>query len=222
MTLTHSGSTATRILVKIAQIYRGIQCIIQRKEDGSVPMELLALSPLTSFKGTIAMIMVLTQDKELREQLSDTLQQSGHKVAVPAHRENGFAMLTASQPSLIILDLQVSDLSGIDLVRMIRARGYGRGIIVFSSPSMMSTLSKTYASGVNRVLKAPVAINGRYDLGELRSTVKSCLQNQAASARPPDHGIIAKRAYELYEAGGRHEGFNLQHWFQAEREVGMR
>lgn len=185
-------------------------------------MGLLTHSLLTSLKGAIAMIMVLTQDKELREQLSETLQQSGHKVTVPAHRENGFAMLTDCQPSLIILDLQVSDPSGIDHVNMIRARGYGRGIIVLSSPAMMPIISKTYASGVNRVLKAPLAINGRYDLGELRFAVKSYLQNRAASARPIDQRAVAQRAYELYEAGGRHEGSNLQHWFQAEREVAMR
>lgn len=221
MTLAHSGSAVTRILVKIAQLYGLVQCII---EGTWVELLRRASGPLTltSLKGTIAMIMVLTQDKELREQLSETLQQSGHKVAVPAHRENGFAMLTDSQPSLIILDLQVSDPSGIDHVSMIRARGYGRGIIVLSSPSMMPSFRETYASGVNRILKAPVAMSGRYDLGELRFAVKSYLQDRAASARPIDQGAVAQRAYELYEAGGRHEGSNLQHWLQAEREVAMR
>jgi response regulator of citrate/malate metabolism len=132
------------------------------------------------------------------------------------------AMIGDTQPSLIILDLHLSDHSGTDDLKMIRARGYGRRIIVLSSPSMMSVINEIYASGVDRVLKAPVAINGRYDLGELRSTVKSCLQDHAASARLTDHVAIAQRAYELYEAGGSHEGSHLQHWLQAEREVAMR
>lgn len=168
------------------------------------------------------MIMLLTQDGELREQLSEALQQSGHKVAIPAHRENMLPMLEDTQPSLIILDLHLSDPSGTDDLKMIRARGYGGRIIVLSSPSMMSVLNETYASGVDRVVKVPVTINGRYDLGELRSTVKSCLQNRATSARLTDHGAVAQRAYELYETGGRHEGSNLQHWLQAERDVAMR
>ena len=87
---------------------------------------------------------------------------------------------------------------------------------------MMPSFRETYASGVNRILKAPVAMSGRYDLGELRFAVKSYLQDRAASARPIDQGAVAQRAYELYEAGGRHEGSNLQHWLQAEREVAMR
>lgn len=168
------------------------------------------------------MIMVLTQHSELRAQVSETLQQSGHKVAIPAHRENALAMIGDSQPSLIILDLHLSDPSGEDDLKMIRARGYGGRIVVLSSPSMESVLNETYASGGDRVVKIPVPINGRYDLGELRSTVKSCLMDRAASARLTDHGAIAQRAYELYEAGGSHEGSHLQHWLEAERDVAMR
>jgi hypothetical protein len=95
--------------------------------------------------------------------------------------------------------------SGPDDLKMIRDRGYVERTIVLSSPSKMSVLTESNASGVDRVVKVPVKINGRYDLGELRSTVKPCLQNHAASARPTDHGAIAQRPYELYEAGVRHE-----------------
>jgi hypothetical protein len=52
----------------------------------------LVHSLLTSLKGS-TMIMLLTQDSELREQLTEALQQSGHKVAIPAHRENILTML---------------------------------------------------------------------------------------------------------------------------------
>jgi hypothetical protein len=104
---------------------------------------------------------------------------------------------------------------------MIRARGYVGKVIVLSSQSMMSVLSETYASGVDRVVKVPVMINGRYDLGELRSTVQSCLQDPAMRARRADAGAVARRAYELYEAGGRHDGSHVRHWLQAEREVAM-
>ena len=181
----------------------------------------LVNSLLTSSKGTI-MIMLLTQDSELREQLTEALQQSGHKVGIPAHRENILSMIEDSHPSLIILDLHLSHPSGPHDLKMIRDRGYVERTIVLSSPPMMSVLAEAYASGVDRVVKVPARINGRYDLGELRSTVKSCLQSRAASARPTNHGAIAQRAYELYEAGDRHEGSNLEHWLQAERDIALR
>jgi CheY-like chemotaxis protein len=168
------------------------------------------------------MIMLLTQNSELREQLSEALEQSGHEVAIPAHRENVLTMVDDAQPNLIILDLHLSHPSGPDDLKMIRARGYVGSTIVLSSPSMMSVLAEANASGVDRTVKVPVKLNGRYDLGTLQCMVTSCLQDQGVSARPADHEAIAQRAYELYEAGDCHEGCDLQHWFQAERDVVMR
>jgi CheY-like chemotaxis protein len=168
------------------------------------------------------MIMLLTQDSGLREQLRDVLQQTGHQVAIPAHREHILPMLEDSPPSLIILDLHLSHPSGPDDLKMIRARGYVGRTIVLSSPPMMSVLAEANASGVDRTVKVPIKINGRYDLGPLQCMVTSCLQDQGLSARPTDHESIAQRAYELYEAGDRHEGCDLQHWFQAERDVVLR
>ena len=165
------------------------------------------------------MIMLITQHRELREQLNEALEYSGHQVAIPAHREHMLSMIEDTQPSLIILDLHVSHPSGTEDLGMIRVRGYVGKIIVLSTESMMSVLSETYASGVDRVVQAPIMINGAYDLGELLSTVQSCLQDPAVRARRVDAGAVARRAYELYEADGRHDGSHLQHWLQAEREV---
>ena len=169
------------------------------------------------------MIMLTSQHPELREQPKEALQDSGHEVAIPAHRETMLTMLKDIQPSLIVLDLHLSDPSGTEGMRMIRARGYAGKVIasVLSSPSMMSVLSETYASGMDRVVKAPVTINGGFDLGGLQSTVQSCLQDCAMHARRAEPGAVAQRA-ELYEADDRHDGSHLRHWLQAEREIAVR
>ena len=164
------------------------------------------------------MIMLLTHHSELRDQLNEALQRSGYMVAIPAHREDMLTVLKDSQPDLIILDLYLSHPSGIDDLKILRDHGYAGRTIVLSAPSMVSVLNEAYASGVDRVVKVPAKINGRYDLAELQSTIKSCIHVHA----PNEHRVIAQRAYELYEAGGRHEGCNLQHWLQAERDVAVR
>src|SRR5688572_7618388 len=146
------------------------------------------------------MIMLLTQDSDLREQLREALQRSGHTVAIPAHREDILTTLQDAQPSLVILDLHLSHPSGPEDLKMIRARGYVGRTIVLSSPPMMSLLAEANTSGVDRTVKVPVKINGRYDLGPLQCMVTLCLQDQGARARPTRHDTIAHRAYELYEA----------------------
>jgi hypothetical protein len=37
--------------------------------------------------------------------------------------------------------------------------------------------------------------------------------------RPPAHGDVAQRAYEIFEARGRYHGHDLEDWLQAEREL---
>ena len=42
---------------------------------------------------------------------------------------------------------------------------------------------------------------------------------QAAKGAAPDHGHIAKRAYELYMQRGQQEGQALENWLDAERQL---
>ncbi len=40
-----------------------------------------------------------------------------------------------------------------------------------------------------------------------------------AAAADPTHEAIARRAHAIWEAAGRPEGADWEHWFQAEREL---
>jgi hypothetical protein len=41
----------------------------------------------------------------------------------------------------------------------------------------------------------------------------------ANSAPPIDRSVVARRAYDLYEARGRESGHDVEDWLQAEREL---
>jgi hypothetical protein len=43
---------------------------------------------------------------------------------------------------------------------------------------------------------------------------------QAFKRATADHAHIAQRAYELYEQRGRQDGWDLEDWLKAERELG--
>jgi hypothetical protein len=43
---------------------------------------------------------------------------------------------------------------------------------------------------------------------------------QAFKRAAADHAHIAQRAYELYEQRGRQDGWGLEDWLKAERELG--
>ena len=51
------------------------------------------------------MIMVVTHQEELRNQLTHALLARGHEVAIPPHREDMLTVLKDSKPELLNLDL---------------------------------------------------------------------------------------------------------------------
>jgi CheY-like chemotaxis protein len=153
------------------------------------------------------MIMLLTHQQELRIQLSTSLQADGHSIAIPHHREDMVTVLNTSKPDLVVLDLYMDHPSGIEDLKILRDEGYQGRIIVLSDPSMMPILKEIYPSGIESVVQGPAKINGQYHLGNLQSAISS-----------GQHSAISRRAYALYESGGRHDGRDLHDWLRAERE----
>ncbi len=121
------------------------------------------------------MIMVLTNHGELREQLNEALRESGHRVAMPPHRKDMVSTLEDSHPDLIILDMYLDNPSGAEDLKRLREHGYQGSIVVLSGPSMRPVVKEAYARGVETIVQFPAKINGRFDLGELQATIKSCM-----------------------------------------------
>jgi ActR/RegA family two-component response regulator len=165
------------------------------------------------------MILLVTHQEELRNQLVHALLARGHEVAIPRHREHMLTVLKDSKPELVILDLYLSDRSGAENLRLMHDYAYAGAMLVLSGPSMMPIVNVVYASGlrVTRVVQAPADINGKYDLADLESNIKTLLDE--VGKRKKCHASIAKRAYELYETEGRQEGHNVQNWLRAEQEL---
>ena len=163
------------------------------------------------------MIMVLTHRSDLRRQLNEVLQASGYSVAIPSHREERLSMLIEYRPLLIVLDLYVSDPSGTEELKELRIHGYRGTVLLLSGSSMMPVLKEAYASGITKVISVPACVNGRYLLGVLQAAVRTCMQE--IHAEKHKDALVARRAYELYEARGRHDGGEVQDWLQAEQEI---
>jgi DUF2934 family protein len=55
----------------------------------------------------------------------------------------------------------------------------------------------------------------------VRTTVAAKVSHSTVATRPTG-ADVAQRAYEIYEREGRPDGRHLQHWIQAESELGLR
>ena len=62
------------------------------------------------------MIMLVTYRPEFREQLNQILQAKGHETCIPKHRQDVMVMIKDRHPLLIILDMYLSEPSGVDVL----------------------------------------------------------------------------------------------------------
>jgi DNA-binding response OmpR family regulator len=166
------------------------------------------------------MIMLLTYRSELRDQLNRMLETKGYETCIPPHRHDAVAMLEDCDPDLIVLDMYLANPSGIEVLKTLRDDRYLGPVVLLSGPSMTSVLDDALPMGVDAVVSIPEQTAGRFDLGELELAIEASLKYKTQHARKSYRGQIARRAYALYEKGGRQVGRDVHDWLRAEQELG--
>lgn len=69
----------------------------------------------------MALVLIIEDDPSIRRALGDGLARRGYGVATSDTGLEGLREVTASRPEAVVLDLGLPDISGIDLLRMLRA-----------------------------------------------------------------------------------------------------
>ena len=154
------------------------------------------------------MIMVVTFQEEFRHSICSFLEVKGYKVCVPPHRQDMFKLVKEKNPWVILLDMYVSEPSGLKVLRELRAQNYKGKVILLAGKSVSSLISQTWHFGVEQVIGGFQGNGESHNLDQVESAIKMAL-----------HSDIAKRAFELYEARGRTQGNHLEDWYEAERQI---
>jgi CheY-like chemotaxis protein/CHAT domain-containing protein len=119
-------------------------------------------------------VLVIEDDEDLVIPLVDILD-NDYEVTVAINGQSGFAAAAEKQPDIIILDLGLPDISGIEVSRKLKERAETREI-----PILMLTVSSDTVEGLKAgaddYLKKP------YDYKELRARLEALLRR---SRKPP-------------------------------------
>lgn len=154
------------------------------------------------------MIMLVTFQEELRDQLVTSLGSKGYKVCVPPQRKDVLPMAKEQQPLVVLLDMYVSNPSGLDVLQQLRAQGYKGKVVLLGGRSIPSRISEALRFGVDQVVGGPQWIDESINLGQIETAIQTVL-----------HSAIEARASELYESRGRIHGKDLEDWLEAERQI---
>jgi DNA-binding NarL/FixJ family response regulator len=117
-------------------------------------------------------------------------------------------LVKEKNPLVIVLDMYVSEPSGLQVLRELRAHNYRGKVVLLAGTSVSSLISETWHFGVEQVIGGLQGVSESFNLEQVESAIKTAL-----------HSEIARRAFELYEARGRTQGDHLVDWHEAERQI---
>jgi DNA-binding NtrC family response regulator len=152
-------------------------------------------------------VLVVDDDVAIRTALRDALCSAGFVVDVADSATTALGMLHQFSPQVVVSDVRMPDMSGLDLLREIRAKVPQVDVILMTAFDDMPTVVEAMKQGATEFLVKPL------DLDELQRTLEKVLADRrlrSRSSRPAsgftDSGTLVgrdPRMIEIYKLVGQ-------------------
>ena len=122
-------------------------------------------------------VLLVEDDRFLRRACATSLRERGFTVATAADGEEALRSALAERPDLIVLDMLMPKLSGLDVLRAVRSDAHTSTVpvLVMSSSSNDQDMDAFTREGANGCL-----VKSRLSLQELGDRVTACLTDMGA------------------------------------------
>lgn len=117
-------------------------------------------------------LLVIEDDSEFADYLKRGLTYEGYQVQVAKSAETGMALLKASQPDLIILDVMLPGIDGMAACRVIRQTGYSGPILMLTARNAIDDRVTGLDAGADDYLGKP------FGFDELLARLRALLRRQ--------------------------------------------
>lgn len=138
-------------------------------------------------------ILIIEDDGELQQLLSIALNQDGYEVHYAFNGKEGYDKVLQLQPDLVVLDLMMPVLNGVEVIRLVTANTLVKDIpiVVMTAHGDRTEMleSSIKAQGVRAYLRKP------FEIPEFKSTVRRMLAQYPR--KPVTNQQVAKGAVRL-------------------------
>jgi two-component system KDP operon response regulator KdpE len=126
-------------------------------------------------KGTI---LIIDDEIQIRRLLEITLSANDYKTIVASTAKEGLAFAASFQPTLIILDLGLPDMDGLETLKMLR-EWYQKSVIILSVRNSEEDIIKALDNGANDYLTKP------FRTGELLARIRVAIRQSQEKSDDP-------------------------------------
>ena len=123
-------------------------------------------------------ILIIDDEVQIRRLLEITLSSNGYKISEASSGKDGLIAAATYNPALIILDLGLPDIDGIDMLRKLR-EWYPRPIIILSVRNSEDDIIHALDNGANDYLTKP------FRTGELLARIRVAIRQTQEIADKP-------------------------------------
>jgi two-component system, OmpR family, KDP operon response regulator KdpE len=131
-------------------------------------------------------VLVVDDEPPIRRLLRTSLSANGFHVLEAANGRDGLAAIEAQKPEIIVLDLGLPDIDGLDIIRTLRAGGNRTPIVVLSSRGEERIKVEALDAGADDYVTKP------FGIAELIARIRAALR----------HRLQVQGAEPVFESGG--------------------
>ena len=104
-------------------------------------------------------ILIAEDEKALRRNLEIFLGELGHRVRCAACGEEAVRLLHHEHFDIVITDIRLGDMDGLDLVRRIRSRSSLTGVLVMTAYGSPDSATDAFRSGAHEYILKPFSLD---------------------------------------------------------------
>jgi DNA-binding NtrC family response regulator len=159
----------------------------------------------------MAKVVIIDDESAILELMTKLVRSTGHSVTGCLTGTEGMAEIRAQKPELVIVDLRIGDINGLDIVNSCREDFPNTAVIMVTGHGSIETAVEAMRLGAFDYLTKP------FDLGDLVKTVKQALQNSPGNPEAPVQPSVTMRTPSSSKLIGHSEA--IQKIFEIVRRV---